>query len=304
MVQAKLRGCCDGCTKSKLKCSGEMPSCQRCRIRSLDCVYSKARRAGRLRLKPKPSKASIVCSVDREPRIDLTSYSGQPFNGVQCSKSELALPSLPDFVHYSPDSQDISVLMQDPWASTPRLGSDVTQTSTVCDFDDLMLQDMLLNSPEGFGSASAMTLKQEWRHDNTLFRDGLEDPCPGHGATSQGPPGHTSSSPSGFYTVTIQNTDGTNSYLTEVDMEINAIMATITDIAKRPIGSYHLDDHPCVTSWPQLLSKAQLLMYIAGFKKLIFLTSGCSAASLMGCRAGTKANFGMSNLHASRRGVI
>uniref|UniRef100_A0A0D2XFA6 Uncharacterized protein n=1 Tax=Fusarium oxysporum (strain Fo5176) TaxID=660025 RepID=A0A0D2XFA6_FUSOF len=43
-------------------------------------------------------------------------------------------------------------------------------------------------------------------------------------------------------------------------------MATITDIAKRPIGSYHLDDHPCVTSWPQLLSKAQLLMYIAGSK--------------------------------------
>lgn len=156
--------------------------------------------------------------------------------------------------------------MQDPWASTSRLGSDVTQPSSVCDFDDLMLQDMLLNNPEGFGSASAMTLKQEWSQDNTLFHDGLDDTCPGHGATSERPPGHTSSSPSGFYKVTIQNTDDTNSYLTEVDMEINAIMATITDIAKRPIGSYHLDDHPCVTSWPQLLSKAQLLMYIAGSK--------------------------------------
>ncbi|KAF4418727.1 hypothetical protein FACUT_11717 [Fusarium acutatum] len=264
MVMSKLRGCCDGCTRSKVKCSGERPSCQRCRIRGLDCVYSQARRAGRPRLKPKQSKPSIPCCINREAQTNLICYNNQSVNGLSCTEVELPISSNPDIPLYSPGSQNIASLMQDPWSSTPCPGSDITQPSSVCDLDDLMLQDILLNNNKGFDSASPTSFKQEWGQDNALFSDGLEDTCPGYGATSEGPPSHAFSRPIGLHKVTSQDTDKPNGQLLEVDMEINSIMATITDIDKRPIASYHLDDQPCATSWPRLLSKAQLLMYIAG----------------------------------------
>ncbi|KAF5641171.1 sterigmatocystin biosynthesis regulatory [Fusarium sp. NRRL 25303] len=264
MVPPKLRGCCDSCTKSKLKCSGEMPCCQRCRIRGLDCVYSKARRAGRPRLKPKPSQASITSCINREPQTNLITFIGQPANDQPCPEPKLPVCQNPDILPYSPDTQDIAYLMQDAWTSTPCPSSDVTQPSNVCDFDDLILQDMMLNINESFDLVSPRGLKQEWGQDNALFSDGLEDTCPGYGITNEGPPSHTPSSLSEFYKNTIRVIEDPNGHISEVDMEINAIIATITDIAKRPIASYHLDDQPCASSWPQLVSNAQLLMYIAG----------------------------------------
>ncbi|KAF4500541.1 hypothetical protein FAGAP_3274 [Fusarium agapanthi] len=263
MAQPRLRGCCDSCTRSKIKCSGEMPSCQRCRMRGLDCVYSKVRRAGRPRLKPKPSKASITSCMNREPQNNLICCNDQPANGLPCQETESLISPNLDMLLCSPDSQDIAFLLQDPWTSTPCPSSGVTKPSSVCDLDDLMLQDMLLNNTEGFSSSSPRSLKQEWTQDNVLFSDQLEDKCPGYGATSESLTSHTFSSPPGPHRITSQDTDTSNGHLSEVDMEINS-MATITDIAKRPIESYHLDDHPCTTSWSQLLSKAQLLMYIAG----------------------------------------
>ncbi|KAI1027257.1 hypothetical protein LB504_008093 [Fusarium proliferatum] len=242
MVPPKLRGCCDSCTKSKLKCSGEMPCCQRCRIRGLDCVYSKARRAGRPRLKPKPSQASITSYINREPQTNLISYIDQPVNDQPCPGPELPVT----------------------WTSTPCPSSDVTQPSSVCDFDDLILQDMMLNINESFDSVAPRGLKQERSQDNALFSDGLDGTCPGYCINNEGPPSHTPSSLSQFYKHTIRDIEDSNGHLSEVDMEINAIIATITDIAKRPIATYHLVDHPCASSWPQLLSNAQLLMYIAG----------------------------------------
>ncbi|CZR40546.1 uncharacterized protein FPRO_05446 [Fusarium proliferatum ET1] len=264
MVPPKLRGCCDSCTKSKLKCSGEMPCCQRCQIRGLDCVYSKARRAGRPRLKPKLSQASITSCINREPQTNLITFIGQPVNDQPCPEPELPVCPNPDILLYSPDTQDIAYLMQDPWTSTPCPSSDVTRPPSVCDFDDLMLQDIMLNNNESFGLASPRGLKQERGQDSALFSDGLDDTCPGYGLTNGGPPSHTPLSLSGFYKHTSRDIEDSNGHLSEVNMEINAIMAIITDIAKRPIATYHLDDHPCASSWPQLLSKAQLLMYIAG----------------------------------------
>ncbi|KAF5633125.1 uncharacterized protein FTJAE_7304 [Fusarium tjaetaba] len=264
MTQPRLRGCCDSCTKSKLKCSGEMPSCQRCRIRGLDCVYSQARRAGRPRLKPKQSKALITSCIDRGAQTNLICYNDQPVNGLSSLENELPTLPNPDILLSSPDSQDIALLLQYPWTLTPCPGSDVTQPSSVCDLDDLILQDILLSKDEGLGSASPGHLKQEWNQDNAPFNNGSEDPCPGYGATSEWPPSHTCSSLAGFYKVAGLETDKSDGHLPELDMDINSIMATITDIVKRPLGSCHLDDHPCATSWPQLLSKAQLLMYITG----------------------------------------
>ncbi|CVL08521.1 uncharacterized protein FMAN_05221 [Fusarium mangiferae] len=264
MVPPKLRGCCDSCTKSKLKCSGEMPCCQRCRIRGLDCVYSKARRAGRPRLTPKPRQASITSCINREPQTNFISYIDQPVNDQPCPGPELPVCPNPDILLYSPDTQHIAYLMQDPWTSTPCPSSDVTQPSSVCDFDELMLQDMMFNINESFDSVSPTGLKEERGQDNALCSDGLEDTYPTYSFTNEGPPSHTPSSLSELYKHTIRDIEDSNGHLSEVDMEINAIMATITNIAKRPIASYHLVDHPCASSWPQLLSNAQLLMYIAG----------------------------------------
>ncbi|KAH7208577.1 hypothetical protein DER44DRAFT_660756 [Fusarium oxysporum] len=267
MVPPRLRGCCDSCTRSKLKCSGEMPCCQRCRRRGLDCIYSKARRAGRPCLKPKPSKASILSSVDQKPQTDIASYSDQPFNSLQSSNDDLVLPSLPDLVYYSPHCQDIALLTQDPWTSTPCLSSDVTQPSSACGLDDLMLQDVLLINADGFSSTSPRSLQQEWSQESALHSDGLGDARPKHDLSGEGTLCHSSTSPLGLYTITGRDTDDTSSHLTEVDMEINSIMATIADIAKQPMGSHHLRDELCTTCWPQLLSKSQLLMYIAGSEK-------------------------------------
>ncbi|KAF5585785.1 hypothetical protein FPCIR_8215 [Fusarium pseudocircinatum] len=264
MTQPRLRGCCDSCTKSKLKCSGEMPSCQRCRIRGLDCVYSQARRAGRPRLKPKPSKALMTACVRQEPQDSLISCIDQSVECLLCPETDLPILSNPEILLYSPDSQDIAFLLQDPWASTPCPSSDVTQPSSISDSDDLILQDMLLSNTEGF-ELSPGSLKQEWGQDNALLSDGLENTCLVHIATGGGVLDHSSAGLSGLCTVTSEDTEDTNSYLSEVDIEINAIITTITDIAKRPIGSHYLDDHPCATFWPQLLAKAQLLMYIAGW---------------------------------------
>ncbi|KAF5640815.1 hypothetical protein F52700_3527 [Fusarium sp. NRRL 52700] len=258
MGSPKLRGCCDSCTRSKIKCSGEMPSCQRCRIRGLDCVYSKARRAGRPRLKPKSSRASITSCVNREGQTNLIYYNDQPVNGLPCLEPELPVSSNPDVLLYSPDSQDMAFLMQDPWASTPCPSSDATQPSSVCDLNDLMLQEMLLNNTEGFDPTSPTCLKHEWGQDTAPSSDGL------YCATSKGQSSYTPSSLPGFHEVISRDADKTSHPLSEVDMEINSIMATITDIAKRPIVTHHLNGRPCAASWPQLLSKAQLLMYIAG----------------------------------------
>ncbi|KAF5546743.1 hypothetical protein FNAPI_8761 [Fusarium napiforme] len=264
MAQPRLRSCCDSCTKSKVKCSGEMPSCQRCRMRGLDCVYSQARRAGRPRLKPKQSKALITSCIDREVQTNLICYNDQLVSGLSSLENELPTLPNPDILLFSPESQDIAFLLQYPWTSTPCPSPDVTQPSSVCGLDDLMLQKMLSSKDEGLGSASPRSLKQEWGQDNAPFSDGLEDPCAGYDATSEEPPSHTCSSISGFCDVTSLDTERSNGHLSEIHMEINSIMATITDIAKRPIGSCHFDDHTCVTSWPQLLSKAQVLTYIAG----------------------------------------
>ncbi|EWG44777.1 hypothetical protein FVEG_15721 [Fusarium verticillioides 7600] len=263
MTQPRLRGCCDSCTKSKLKCSGEMPCCQRCRIRGLDCVYSQARRAGRPRLKPKTSKASMTACVRREPQTSLTSCIKQPVNSLPCPKTELPIVSNPEVLLCPPDSQGIAFLLEDPWASTPCPSSDVTQPSSICDSDDLILQNMLLSNTEGF-DLSPGSLKHERGQDHALFNDGLENTCPVHVATDGVVLDHSSAGLSGLCTVASEDAENTSSYISEVDIEINAIMATITDIARRPIGSYHLGDHPCATSWPQLLAKAQLLMYTTG----------------------------------------
>nr|Q9P4V0.1 RecName: Full=Transcription activator AKTR-1; AltName: Full=AK-toxin biosynthesis regulator 1 [Alternaria alternata]BAB07810.1 AktR-1 [Alternaria alternata] len=43
----RLRGSCDFCTQSKLRCNKNKPSCRRCTIQQQPCVYSVARRTGR-----------------------------------------------------------------------------------------------------------------------------------------------------------------------------------------------------------------------------------------------------------------
>ncbi|KAL3458185.1 aflatoxin regulatory protein-domain-containing protein [Aspergillus heterothallicus] len=62
----KLRESCISCSKSKVKCDKEKPTCGRCVRRVLPCEYMVSRRTGRIRVigveKPVPSAAAAVVS--------------------------------------------------------------------------------------------------------------------------------------------------------------------------------------------------------------------------------------------------
>ncbi|KAF4337247.1 hypothetical protein FBEOM_8836 [Fusarium beomiforme] len=259
MVLPRLRGCCDSCTRSKLKCSGERPACQRCRIRRQDCVYSKARRAGRPRLKYKANKPSAP--IDREAKSDIASNGNLATNGLGRSDTELSMQLLQEPALSSADSQLITPLIQDTWGQRPLISCELAQTSNASDLD-LMLQDMLWSSTEGLTSASSWSPELERNRDNADLSEALVDALLEHGENIEGTLSIDSTSPSSLYTNTIEITKGSSSQPTEIDIEINAIMASITDIATRSVGSNHRREDLCISSWPQLLSKAQLLMYL------------------------------------------
>ncbi|KAL6875910.1 cytochrome P450 [Trichoderma longibrachiatum] len=54
----KYRTSCDNCQTAKVKCGHEKPSCRRCSVHRVDCVYSLSRRMGRPRAKKVAADAS------------------------------------------------------------------------------------------------------------------------------------------------------------------------------------------------------------------------------------------------------
>jgi hypothetical protein len=58
--QVKMRTSCHYCAFSKLKCSGDRPTCARCAKRGSPCVYMAAKRGGR-----KPAVNKIIGAADQ-----------------------------------------------------------------------------------------------------------------------------------------------------------------------------------------------------------------------------------------------
>ncbi|KAL6821927.1 cytochrome P450 [Trichoderma sp. SZMC 28015] len=76
----KYRTSCDNCQTAKVKCGHEKPSCRRCSVHRVDCVYSLSRRMGRPRAK------KVV--ADESPRRLPTS--------TEPNETEVPKPATPD----------------------------------------------------------------------------------------------------------------------------------------------------------------------------------------------------------------
>jgi Fungal Zn(2)-Cys(6) binuclear cluster domain len=57
----RYRTSCDNCQAAKIKCGQDKPSCRRCSLQALDCVYSLSRRMGRPRQTKEPAARTGSC---------------------------------------------------------------------------------------------------------------------------------------------------------------------------------------------------------------------------------------------------
>ncbi|RMZ69112.1 C6 finger domain [Pyrenophora seminiperda CCB06] len=71
-VQAvgRLHAACDECRTRKLKCSGGVPKCERCKREKIDCVYSPQKQMGRPRKRMRESEPVEAADMPVEAHID------------------------------------------------------------------------------------------------------------------------------------------------------------------------------------------------------------------------------------------
>ncbi|KAL6862018.1 cytochrome P450 [Trichoderma novae-zelandiae] len=75
----KYRTSCDNCQTAKVKCGHEKPSCRRCSVHRVDCVYSLSRRMGRPRAKrPATSKPNEIEIAEAASPKDAAADAGPP----------------------------------------------------------------------------------------------------------------------------------------------------------------------------------------------------------------------------------
>ncbi|KPM42704.1 hypothetical protein AK830_g3875 [Neonectria ditissima] len=265
MAPPRLRGCCDSCTRSKLKCGGGRPSCQRCQHRGENCVYSRARRAGRPPLRSnKPRKPSPTISTDHEPPTPVPSPGNHPVDSVHCSDSEPSLPTLQDHTLPSPDSHNTMFSMQDTWNQESAPSLEFSETLDIPDLDDTMLRDLLWTNTEGFDSGSSGDAELDWNQANAPFNRVLQDADLQHDMSTDRPLSKDSENSAAAYHDRTQKTAHSRAQPTKAQALIDAIIASIAKNVEQSTISHHTREESCPSLWPQLLSKAQLLMSIVG----------------------------------------
>ncbi|KAL7811118.1 cytochrome P450 [Trichoderma gracile] len=80
----KYRTSCDNCQTAKVKCGHEKPSCRRCSVHRVDCVYSLSRRMGRPRAKKVAANDSSQEQPDTsEPNEDGMSKAASPKDAAE-----------------------------------------------------------------------------------------------------------------------------------------------------------------------------------------------------------------------------
>ena len=97
----KLRGSCDACSQSKVKCDKEQPTCNRCVNLGISCNYSPSRRMG------KPPSSSTAANHDRQhkkrssaPIAAMVIDSGQD-SGYQSAASSFSNESFANWLNNS-----------------------------------------------------------------------------------------------------------------------------------------------------------------------------------------------------------
>lgn len=122
----KYRTSCDSCQATKVKCGQEKPSCRRCTVQELVCVYSLSRRMGRPRAKRNPPNESAL------PQSNVTSAdkttSTSPTLVAASADSERAITETSKTVtdtnmSNGPSSSEIERIPES-WSGSPDSGSE------------------------------------------------------------------------------------------------------------------------------------------------------------------------------------
>ncbi|KAF4631387.1 hypothetical protein G7Y89_g6745 [Cudoniella acicularis] len=137
----RLNSACDMCRHSRVKCSGENPSCQRCTSNHLSCNYSVSRRSGRV----KASKPDQVIDGDSLPIIGLKKRKQRPNNSSFEIGSEEFLPGKKINNLMSSDITRESSL-------TPDIDGMVPNNEFFLDTDDLFNFDTISPMMNGFAT--------------------------------------------------------------------------------------------------------------------------------------------------------
>lgn len=93
--RAKLRTSCDSCQAAKVKCGHEKPSCRRCSVQKLECVYSLSRRMGR----PRAKKTTSEDATRRQPNVGsddkIPSKTATPAIEFVAAETQMSVRKLP-----------------------------------------------------------------------------------------------------------------------------------------------------------------------------------------------------------------
>ncbi|KAJ4859931.1 fungal zn(2)-Cys(6) binuclear cluster domain-containing protein [Trichoderma breve] len=108
----KYRTSCDNCQTAKVKCGHEKPSCRRCSVHRVDCVYSLSRRMGRPRAKK-------VVADDESGRRLPTSTEPNETEIPKPATPEIEIEDAEPATHLA-ESSAVEAEPSDPPASTPR----------------------------------------------------------------------------------------------------------------------------------------------------------------------------------------
>ncbi|KAF2092849.1 cytochrome P450 [Rhizodiscina lignyota] len=127
----KYRTSCDSCQAAKVGCSHDKPSCRRCSIQKLECVYSPSRRKGRPRAKAQTAEDAARGESNAGPNSRLRSTAATPASnsGTSGVTNDAALgviarePPLPEPIRLS-----------DPWTpggafDAPNAGGTMDESS-------------------------------------------------------------------------------------------------------------------------------------------------------------------------------
>lgn len=267
----RLRGCCDGCTRSKLKCSGDRPLCHRCEVRGQHCVYSKARRAGRPPLRSNnkirgtPATASTI--INQPPPTPITTTGDHQVGNSPCCGAGPLLSDSQGPVLSSPGSQSTALPFHDTWGhgSTPLAG--LGGDSNISELGNIALHDLAWGTMEEFDLESLGNSDADGNRGSTSIEKVPSDASLQCEVSVDLPPRwplintiHRHTSMAQQASIHLEDS------ASKADTEIDALIISTTQLAEMSILSQHTHRDLCTLSWQRLLSKLQLLISVTGIQ--------------------------------------
>ncbi|KAH8753122.1 cytochrome P450 [Hyaloscypha finlandica] len=210
-ARAKLRTSCDNCQAAKVKCGHEKPSCRRCSVQKLECVYSLSRRMGRPRAK-KIISQDVACT---QPNIrsgdKITSKPATPAAGfaepiqipdpwtpivddfepqnATTAADDSSMQPMTNSLDFLPRHDSIELdaisgftmpsLLEDSSTSTDSQGPSLSALSADFDSQDFLSTRLpVTNDGDLFGSIDPQLSFQEWHSNDDAAQCLVQHPDP------------------------------------------------------------------------------------------------------------------------------